>query len=45
MRTIYKFLKSLLLIDLMKGMWLTMKYTPQPWTAFITKNSDYYGTN
>ena len=34
MKTIIKFLKSLFLIDLMKGMWLTMKYTPQPAFTF-----------
>ena len=31
---IWRFLKSLLLIDLMKGMWLTLKYTPQPAFTF-----------
>ena len=31
---ILRFLKSLFLIDLMKGMWLTLKYTPQPAFTF-----------
>src|SRR3982751_287886 len=30
MQTIIKFLKTIFLVDLMKGMWLTLKYTPQP---------------
>ena len=34
MQTIIKFLKTIFLIDLMKGMWLTMKYTPQPAFTF-----------
>ena len=31
---IFRFLKSLLLIDLIKGMWITLKYTPQPAFTF-----------
>ena len=34
MQTIIKFLKTIFLIDLAKGMWLTMKYTPQPAFTF-----------
>ena len=34
MQTIIKFLKTIFLVDLMKGMWLTMKYTPQPAFTF-----------
>ena len=29
MQTIVKFIKNILLIDLLKGLWLTLKYTPQ----------------
>ena len=34
MQTIITFLKTIFLIDLMKGMWLTMKYTPKPAFTF-----------
>ena len=34
MQTIIKFFKSILLIDLLKGMWITLKYTPQPAFTF-----------
>src|SRR5205809_7113090 len=34
MQTIVKFLKTIFLIDLVKGMWLTLKYTPQPAFTF-----------
>ena len=34
MQTIIKFLKTIFLVDLMKGLWLTMKYTPQPAFTF-----------
>ena len=34
MQTIIKFLKTILLIDLVKGLWLTMKYTPPPAFTF-----------
>ena len=34
MQTIIKFLKTIFLVDLVKGMWLTMKYTPQPAFTF-----------
>ena len=30
MRRFARFLKSFFLIDLLKGMWVTLKYTPQP---------------
>jgi len=33
-QTIIRFLKTIFLIDLVKGMWLTMKYTPQPAFTF-----------
>ena len=29
-----KFLKSIFLIDLLKGLWVTLKYTPQPAFTF-----------
>ena len=29
MQTIFNFFKSFLLIDLLKGLWVTLKYTPQ----------------
>ena len=29
-----KFLKNIFLIDLLKGMWITMRYTPQPAFTF-----------
>ena len=34
MQTIIKFIKSLFLIDLLKGLWVTLKYTPQPAFTF-----------
>src|SRR5207247_9949910 len=34
MTIIARFLKSLFLIDLLKGLWLTLKYTPQPAFTF-----------
>ena len=34
MNTIIRFLKTVFLIDLVKGMWLTLKYTPQPAFTF-----------
>src|SRR5260370_33597342 len=34
MQTIIRFLKTIFLIDLVKGMWLTLKYTPQPAFTF-----------
>ena len=34
MQTIIKFLKTIFLVDLAKGMWLTLKYTPQPAFTF-----------
>src|SRR6476619_1869947 len=34
MGTIIKFLKTILLVDLVKGLWVTLKYTPQPAFTF-----------
>jgi NADH-quinone oxidoreductase subunit I len=34
MQTIIKFLKTIFLVDLLKGMWLTLKYTPRPAFTF-----------
>ncbi len=34
MQTIIKFFKSIFLIDLLKGLWITLKYTPQPAFTF-----------
>ena len=34
MQTIFRFIKSLFLIDLLKGLWITLKYTPQPAFTF-----------
>ena len=34
MQTIITFFKTIFLIDLMKGLWLTMKYTPSPAFTF-----------
>src|SRR5947207_14748132 len=34
MNTILRFIKSLFLIDLLKGLWVTLKYTPQPAFTF-----------
>ena len=34
MQTIIRFFKTIFLVDLLKGMWLTMKYTPQPAFTF-----------
>ena len=34
MQTLITFLKTIFLVDLVKGMWLTMKYTPQPAFTF-----------
>src|SRR6266581_616263 len=34
MNTIIRFVKSFFLIDLLKGLWITLKYTPQPAFTF-----------
>ena len=34
MQTLINFLKTIFLVDLLKGLWLTMKYTPQPAFTF-----------
>ena len=34
MNTIIKFFKTILLLDLVKGLWVTLKYTPQPAFTF-----------
>ena len=34
MQTIIRFFKTIFLVDLLKGMWLTLKYTPQPAFTF-----------
>ena len=34
MQTIITFLKTIFLVDLLKGMWVTLKYTPQPAFTF-----------
>ncbi|HKT81220.1 MAG TPA: NADH-quinone oxidoreductase subunit I [Vicinamibacterales bacterium] len=34
MQTIIKFLKTIFLVDLLKGLWVTLKYTPQPAFTF-----------
>ena len=34
MQTIIRFLKTIFLVDLLKGLWLTLKYTPQPAFTF-----------
>ena len=34
MQTIIKFFKTIFLVDLLKGMWVTLKYTPQPAFTF-----------
>src|SRR5258707_666285 len=34
MQTIIRFFKTIFLVDLLKGMWVTMKYTPQPAFTF-----------
>jgi NADH-quinone oxidoreductase subunit I len=34
MQTIIRFFKTIFLVDLVKGMWLTLKYTPQPAFTF-----------
>jgi NADH-quinone oxidoreductase subunit I len=34
MQTITKLLKSIFLVDLLKGLWVTLKYTPQPAFTF-----------
>ena len=34
MQTIINFFKTIFLIDLLKGMWVTLKYTPQPAFTF-----------
>ena len=34
MPAVIRLLKSFLLIDLLKGMWVTLKYTPQPAFTF-----------
>ena len=34
MQTVIRFLKTIFLIDLLKGLWLTLKYTPQPAFTF-----------
>ena len=31
---IIKFLKTIFLVDLLKGLWITLKYTPQPAFTF-----------
>ena len=34
MSTIISFLKTIFLVDLLKGLWVTLKYTPQPAFTF-----------
>src|SRR3989442_13550850 len=34
MQTVIRFLKTIFLVDLLKGLWLTLKYTPQPAFTF-----------
>ena len=34
MKTIVKFLKTIFLVDLLKGLWVTLRYTPQPAFTF-----------
>ena len=34
MQTIIGFLKTIFLVDLLKGLWVTLKYTPQPAFTF-----------
>ena len=34
MSKVFGFIKSLFLIDLLKGLWVTLKYTPQPAFTF-----------
>src|SRR5207248_4726925 len=34
MATIISFLKTIFLVDLLKGLWVTLKYTPQPAFTF-----------
>ena len=34
MKTIVRFLKTIFLVDLLKGLWVTLKYTPQPAFTF-----------
>ena len=34
MQTIIRFFKTIFLIDLLKGLWVTLKYTPQPAFTF-----------
>src|SRR5437870_12657704 len=34
MNIIIRFLKTIFLVDLLKGLWLTLKYTPQPAFTF-----------
>ena len=34
MQTIVTFLKTIFLVDLLKGLWVTLKYTPQPAFTF-----------
>ena len=34
MTTIIRFFKTIFLIDLLKGLWVTLKYTPQPAFTF-----------
>src|SRR5437762_796948 len=34
MQTLVRFFKTIFLIDLLKGLWVTLKYTPQPAFTF-----------
>src|SRR5213595_3583377 len=34
MRTLVDFFKTIFLVDLLKGLWVTLKYTPQPAFTF-----------
>ncbi|PYR59792.1 MAG: NADH-quinone oxidoreductase subunit I, partial [Acidobacteria bacterium] len=34
MQPIIRFLKTIFLVDLLKGLWVTLKYTPQPAFTF-----------
>ena len=34
MGSVFRFIKSLFLIDLLKGLWITLKYTPKPAFTF-----------
>ena len=41
MQTIIRFFKTIFLVDLVKGMWVTLRYTPQPAFTWEQLNAEY----